>query len=230
MWFVWEGGLVCVSFWTWEFATNAGGCGWRERGSRRAESVDMVRGKQTRALVWGKSVVWFVRKWWHHHHHTHHHHHRRHHYHHHFCHHTHLHHHHTLTLITTTTPQVDGRVRTDTNFPAGFMDVVSIPKSNDTFRLLFDTKGRFVLNRIDEKESGFKLCRVKKQNYSAKGVPTIATYDGRTIRCSDPLIKVNDTVKVTSPTFPFSLFFDTTMISLPILNRPISDAPQTKHR
>lgn len=92
--------------------------------------------------------------------------------------------------------QVDGRVRTDTNFPAGFMDVVSIPKSNDTFRLLFDTKGRFVLNRIDEKEAGYKLCRVKKQDYSAKGIPTIVTHDGRTIRYPDPLIKVNDTVKV----------------------------------
>lgn len=91
---------------------------------------------------------------------------------------------------------VDGRVRTDTNFPAGFMDVVSIPKSNDSFRLLLDTKGRFVLNRIDEKESGFKLCRVKKQSYSAKGIPTIVTHDGRTIRYPDPLIKVNDTVKV----------------------------------
>jgi len=92
--------------------------------------------------------------------------------------------------------QVDGRVRTDTNFPAGFMDVVSIPKSNDSFRLLFDTKGRFVLNRIDDKESGYKLCRVKKQDFSARGVPTIVTHDGRTIRYPDPIIKVNDTVKV----------------------------------
>lgn len=91
---------------------------------------------------------------------------------------------------------VDGRVRTDTNFPAGFMDVVSIPKSNDTFRLLLDTKGRFVLNRVDEKEAAFKLCRVKKQAVTAKGIPTIVSHDGRTIRYPDPVIKVNDTIKV----------------------------------
>ena len=36
----------------------------------------------------------------------------------------------------------DGKTRTDPNFPAGFMDVVEIPKSNDQFRLIFDTKGR----------------------------------------------------------------------------------------
>jgi ribosomal protein S4E len=38
--------------------------------------------------------------------------------------------------------KVDGKTRTDPNFPAGFMDVVEIPKSNDQFRLIFDTKGR----------------------------------------------------------------------------------------
>lgn len=30
-----------------------------------------------------------------------------------------------------------------------------------------------------------------------KGVPSIVTSDGRTIRYPDPLIKVNDTVKIT---------------------------------
>jgi len=32
--------------------------------------------------------------------------------------------------------KVDGRTRTDMNFPAGFMDVVSMDKSGDVFRLL----------------------------------------------------------------------------------------------
>uniref|UniRef100_A0A0D3AGS8 Ribosomal protein S4e central region domain-containing protein n=4 Tax=Brassica TaxID=3705 RepID=A0A0D3AGS8_BRAOL len=41
--------------------------------------------------------------------------------------------------------QVDGKVRTDKTYPAGFMDVVSIPKTNENFRLLYDTKGRFRL-------------------------------------------------------------------------------------
>jgi hypothetical protein len=35
--------------------------------------------------------------------------------------------------------QVDGKVRTDKTYPAGFMDVVSIPKTNENFRLLYDT-------------------------------------------------------------------------------------------
>jgi len=92
--------------------------------------------------------------------------------------------------------QVDGKVRTDPNFPAGFMDVVELPKSGDQFRLIYDTKGRFVLHRIDDDEKKFKLARVKHQELTIKKVPYVVTHDGRTIRYPDPAIKVNDVVKV----------------------------------
>lgn len=92
--------------------------------------------------------------------------------------------------------KVDGRVRTDINFPAGFMDVVELEKSDDRFRLLYDTKGRFVLHRLDKAEAGFKVCKVVRQEISKKGIPTIATHDGRTIRYHHPDIKKYDSVKV----------------------------------
>eukprot|EP00475_Leptophrys_vorax_P032077 TRINITY_DN4914_c0_g1_i3.p1 TRINITY_DN4914_c0_g1~~TRINITY_DN4914_c0_g1_i3.p1 ORF type:complete len:257 (-),score=73.34 TRINITY_DN4914_c0_g1_i3:821-1591(-) len=106
--------------------------------------------------------------------------------------------------------KVDGKVRTDMNFPTGFMDVLSIEKTGENFRVLYDTKGRFVLNKIHEKEAAFKLCRVKKLVIGAKSavgknplaqpgkqsVPYIVTHDGRTIRYPDPLIKTNDTIKL----------------------------------
>eukprot|EP00540_Astrosyne_radiata_P004795 CAMPEP_0116830884 /NCGR_PEP_ID=MMETSP0418-20121206/5018_1 /TAXON_ID=1158023 /ORGANISM="Astrosyne radiata, Strain 13vi08-1A" /LENGTH=261 /DNA_ID=CAMNT_0004460051 /DNA_START=45 /DNA_END=830 /DNA_ORIENTATION=+ len=92
--------------------------------------------------------------------------------------------------------KVDGRIRTDMNFPAGFMDVVEIEKSDDRFRLLFDTGGRFVLHRLDKAEAGFKVCKVVRQETSKKGIPTITTHDGRTIRYHHPDIKKYDSVKV----------------------------------
>jgi len=91
---------------------------------------------------------------------------------------------------------VDGRVRTDPHFPAGFMDVVEIPKSNDQFRLIYDTKGRYVLHRISDEEKKFKLCKVKRQELTKKAIPYVVTHDGRTIRYPDPAVKVDDTVKV----------------------------------
>jgi small subunit ribosomal protein S4e len=106
--------------------------------------------------------------------------------------------------------QVDHRVRTDINYPAGFQDVISIPKTNETFRLLYDVKGRFVLHRITPEEGSYKLCRVQKFSKAKKAsigrnpfhtgqaaaIPYIVTHDGRTIRFADPAINVNDTVKI----------------------------------
>ena len=63
-----------------------------------------------------------------------------------------------------------------------------------------DTKGRYVLHRIQNKEAEFKLCKVKKVEKSRKNVPFLVTHDGRTIRYPDPLAKVNDTVKVSLST------------------------------
>ncbi|KAG6747076.1 hypothetical protein POTOM_049455 [Populus tomentosa] len=99
---------------------------------------------------------------------------------------------------------VDGKVRTDKTYPSGFMDVVSIPKTNESFRLLYDTKGRFRLHSLREDEakvrdtlgSVFKLCKVRSVQFGQKGIPYLNTYDGRTIRYPDPLIKANDTIKL----------------------------------
>lgn len=116
----------------------------------------------------------------------------------------------TLMCVMRRTVKVDGKVRTDINFPAGFMDVVSIDKAGKHYRLLYDTKGRFVLHKVDAAEAGFKLCRVVRaarankatigsnptMTGQASAIPYITTHDARTIRFADPAIKVNDTVKV----------------------------------
>ena len=103
-------------------------------------------------------------------------------------------------LVPARLVEVDGKVRTDTRYPAGFMDVISMPKAGDNFRLLYDTKGRFVLHRILEEEAKYKVCKVVKKATGHKKVPYIVTHDGRTIRYPDPLIKVNDSVKVSIET------------------------------
>ncbi|KDN42863.1 putative ribosomal protein S4.e, cytosolic [Tilletiaria anomala UBC 951] len=91
--------------------------------------------------------------------------------------------------------KVDGKVRTDTCYPTGFQDVVSIEKSGEHFRILYDVKGRFVVHRITPEEASYKLLKVKKIQLGSKGVPHIVTHDGRTIRYPDPVIRAGDTVK-----------------------------------
>jgi hypothetical protein len=86
--------------------------------------------------------------------------------------------------------KVDGKVRTDTTYPTGFMDVVQIEKTDENFRVVFDTKGRFVVHRITKEEAAYKLCKVRRLEFGKGGIPYIVTHDGRTIRYPDPEIKV----------------------------------------
>merc|ERR1740116_809640 len=58
--------------------------------------------------------------------------------------------------------KVDGKVRTDMFYPAGFMDVVQIEKTKENFRLLYNTKKKFVMHKVVKDEASYKLCRVKK--------------------------------------------------------------------
>ncbi|KAJ1730105.1 40S ribosomal protein S4 [Coemansia biformis] len=92
--------------------------------------------------------------------------------------------------------KVDGKVRTDSTYPAGFLDVISLDKTDEFFRLVYDVKGRFTVHRINEEEAKFKLGKVRRCQLGAGAIPYIVTHDGRTIRYPDPLIKVNDSVKI----------------------------------
>ncbi|XP_055125563.1 small ribosomal subunit protein eS4, Y isoform X1 [Symphalangus syndactylus] len=92
--------------------------------------------------------------------------------------------------------KIDGRVRVDVTYPAGFMDVISIEKTGEHFRLVYDAKGRFAVHRITVEEAKYKLCKVRKITVGVKGISHLVTHDARTIRYPDPLIKVNDTVQI----------------------------------
>uniref|UniRef100_A0A8C0EBC2 RNA-binding S4 domain-containing protein n=1 Tax=Bubo bubo TaxID=30461 RepID=A0A8C0EBC2_BUBBB len=107
--------------------------------------------------------------------------------------------------------KIDGKVRTDITYPAGFMDVISIEKTGEHFRLVYDTKGRFAVHRITAEEAKYKLCKVRKIFVGTKGIPHLVTHDARTIRYPDPLIKVNDTVQIDLETGKITDFikFDT---------------------
>jgi len=76
------------------------------------------------------------------------------------------------------------------------MDILELEKSGDIFRLLLDTKGRFVLHRVSKEEAAYKLCKIKKTYMTANKVPVAVTHDGRTIRYPDPDVKAEDTIKV----------------------------------
>jgi len=112
--------------------------------------------------------------------------------------------------------KVDGKVRTDPTYPAGFQDVIGIEKTGENFRLVYDTKGRFAVHRITAEESEYKLGKVRRVQLGKGGIPFLVTHDARTIRYPDPKIKVNDTVKIDLATGKITDFieFDTGVIAM----------------
>jgi len=115
-----------------------------------------------------------------------------------------------MMIVNRKLVKVDHKVRTDFNYPAGFQDVISIGRTDEQFRLLYDVKGRFVLHRITPEEASYKLCRVVRVAVGCKAsvgrmpglggqsgaIPYLTTHDGRTVRFADPAVKVNDTIKL----------------------------------
>lgn len=91
--------------------------------------------------------------------------------------------------------KIDGKVRRNGKFPCGLMDVINIPKLGVSYRVLYDVKGRFVLVKLNKKQSDFKLCRIQKKAIGPNKVCYLVTHDGRTLRFSDPDIQINDTIK-----------------------------------
>jgi len=92
--------------------------------------------------------------------------------------------------------RIDGKIRTDPTYPAGFQDVISIEKTGEFFRLIYSVKGRFVIQPITSEEAKFKLGKVRRVQTGPKNIPFLIAHDGRTIRYPDPLVEVNDTVKI----------------------------------
>lgn len=91
--------------------------------------------------------------------------------------------------------KVDKKVRKNTKYPVGFMDVIDVPKAGIAYRVLYDVKGRFVFCKLPKNESSYKLCRINKKAIGPNKIPYLVTHDGRTLRFADKDIKINDTIK-----------------------------------
>jgi len=91
---------------------------------------------------------------------------------------------------------VDGRVRKDTKFPCGLMDVISIPKLKKSYRVLFNQRGKLTLVPIDEKDAGWKLCRVENKTTVKGGKTQLNLHDGRNILIDNDGYKTGDVIKL----------------------------------
>ena len=94
---------------------------------------------------------------------------------------------------------VDGRVRRDSKFPAGLMDVVQFPALDRNYRILLDQRGRLVLHEISKDEVQFKLCKVVRKNVVTGKKIQLTFHDGKTIMGDFGEFKPRDVAKLALP-------------------------------
>ena len=99
------------------------------------------------------------------------------------------------TIVSQGKVQVDGKIRKDESYPAGLMDVVTLPDSSRSYRVLPSPKG-LILHPIEKEEAGFKLCRIEEKNTVKNGHVQLDLHDGTNV-----LVRVADAKKPTEDTY-----------------------------
>lgn len=101
---------------------------------------------------------------------------------------------------------VDGHVQKEELFPTGLMDVITIPDTEKSYRILPSAKG-LMLHSVGKDEAGFKICRIENKTVVNGGSVQLNLHDGRSI-----LVKVKDASKPEEDVFKT---LDSVKISLP---------------
>ncbi|MHA1686351.1 MAG: 30S ribosomal protein S4e [Candidatus Heimdallarchaeaceae archaeon] len=99
---------------------------------------------------------------------------------------------------------VDGKVRRDRKYPAGFMDTISFPKINKHYRMIYLPQKGLRPIPIDEEESKVKLCQIRNKTTLKGGKIQLNLHDGRNIVLDEEEVNASrystfDTIKITLP-------------------------------
>ena len=102
-------------------------------------------------------------------------------------------------IIGSRTISVDGKIVTNYKFPVGLMDVVTVLKTKQSFRMLIDYKAKLQLIPIDDSEKDWKLARVDDKKVVRKGKVQLNMHDGRCILLTKDQYRTGDVLKIELP-------------------------------
>ncbi len=78
---------------------------------------------------------------------------------------------------------VDGTQRTNYKHMVGLFDIVSIPATDEYYRVLFDSRNKFKLYKEDA--NALKLCRINNKTILKQGAVQLNLHDGSNILASN---------------------------------------------
>jgi len=94
---------------------------------------------------------------------------------------------------------VDGKRRKDYRYPVGLMDVISLPKIKEHYRILINDLNRLYAQSIDNKEANFKLSKITNKKQIKGNKTQLLTMDGRTIIVTKDNYKTRSTLVLELP-------------------------------
>lgn len=89
---------------------------------------------------------------------------------------------------------VDKKARKDFRFPMGIMDVLEIPQTKEHFRILYTSKGKFMVHKISAEESKSKPSKIISKKIIKGKKVQLNLYDGKNLIVDKDGFKVNDTL------------------------------------
>ncbi len=94
---------------------------------------------------------------------------------------------------------VDGRRIRDLKSQVGLLDSISLPGSNEYYRMVFDAKGRLQLVPIQKGEAMLKFCKVINKTAVSGGKIQLNLNDGRNILVDKSAANTGDTLVLQVP-------------------------------
>lgn len=95
--------------------------------------------------------------------------------------------------------KVDGKVVKERKAAVGFMDLISVVPTGEHFRVIYDRKGRLIVNKEDEKSSTVKPMKVFNKITTKTGKTQLVLHDGQNFISDDKGVSTGDVLILTVP-------------------------------
>lgn len=95
--------------------------------------------------------------------------------------------------------KIDGKVVKNRKTAVGFMDIISIVPTEEHFRVVYDSKGRLIVNKENEKYSTLKPMKVYNKVTTTSGKMQLVLHDGQNFVTDDKSISTGDVLILTVP-------------------------------
>jgi small subunit ribosomal protein S4e len=104
-----------------------------------------------------------------------------------------------MSIISGREIMIDGTIVTNAKHPVGLMDVITIKKTKESFRLMLDRKGKLRLVQITDKEAKWKLARIEDKTTIRDGKTQLNLHDGRNILIDKSEYSTGDVLRIEVP-------------------------------